>query len=475
MTSCKHLLAAIFGLLLTLNASAATLYVDLNSPDPTPPYSDILSAAHTIQDAVAASTNGDLILVMDGVYDTGAYDIYITPYNRYGLSRVSITNAVTVRSINGPAVTTIQGLQVGSTGNGPDAIRCAYLTNGAILSGFSLTGGATMSTGYCPKGGGVCCASATPIISNCVLRANTAAISAGGAYGGTLLNCLIISNTAGDGGGGAQDWVLTNCLLVGNSATRGGGAFGGYLYNCTVTANSATTYAGGTAGSGLFNSIVYFNTALSQPNYTEPLGLLALFYSCTTPLPLSGVGHFTNAPLFVSPAVGDYRLQANSPCINAGHNKYITNNLDLAQTLRISGGTVDVGAYEFQSPASLLSYVWAQNHGFPTDGSADLLDSDGDGAANYHECFSGTIGTNAASVLKLAAPVRDASGITLTWSGINRKVYYIERTTDLSASWGFEIIKSNWFCNWTGPVSWTDNQATGASPYFYRIGVHQDR
>ena len=55
--------------------------------------------------------------------------------------------------------------------------------------------------------------------------------------------------------------------------------------------------------SGLGNEVNYSDSSLS--------------YSCTTPLPPNGTGNFTKAPLFVSQAGGNLRLQSNSPCINA--------------------------------------------------------------------------------------------------------------------------------------------------------------
>jgi hypothetical protein len=104
-----------------------------------------------------------------------------------------------------------------------------------------------------------------------------------------------------------------------------------------------------------------------------------LNFSCTTPLPPTGVGNFTNPPLFVHWEEADLRLQSNSPCINAGRNMAFATTTDLDGNPRMVGGTVDVGAYEFQTPQSLLSYAWLQSYGLPVDGSADAVDSDGDG------------------------------------------------------------------------------------------------
>src|SRR2546423_11833035 len=119
-------------------------------------------------------------------------------------------------------------------------------------------------------------------------------------------------------------------------------------------------------------------------------------YCCTTPL-AAGTDNFTNAPLFVDVAAGNFHLQSNSPCINSGLNAYAPAGFDLEGDPRIAGGTVDVGAYEFHAPQSLLSYAWLQNYGLPTDGSADFLDSDGDGINNWGEWLCDTIPTNALS------------------------------------------------------------------------------
>jgi hypothetical protein len=49
----------------------------------------------------------------------------------------------------------------------------------------------------------------------------------------------------------------------------------------------------------------------------------------------------------VNLAGGNFRLQTNSPCINAGNNTYVSTAIDLDGDPRVVGDLVDVGAYEF--------------------------------------------------------------------------------------------------------------------------------
>ena len=266
----------------TADAPATLLYVDAGSANPNPPYADWSTAATNIQDAIDAASSGDLIWVTNGVYRFGGKAVASTLTNR-----VTLDKSLTVQSVNGPFVTSILG--AGAT-NGPSALRCAWLTDGAALIGFTLRAGATPASGNLitnESGGGVWCASSNALVSNCVITSNTAVQYGGGVYGGTLRNCWISSNgSISTEGGGACDAILNNCTVFSNSV------YGVYqaqraaiCINCILYSNQLANYSGGTFS-----------------------------YCCTTPLP-SGPGCFTNAPQLLA---DNRHLASSSPCRGAG-------------------------------------------------------------------------------------------------------------------------------------------------------------
>jgi len=438
----------------------ATHYVDLNSPSPSSPYTSWPTAATTIQEAVDAASAGDEILVTNGSYTAGGKAVGgIT-------NRVAIDKAVTVRSVHGPQFTLISGNGV------PGSVRCVYLANGARLSGFTLTNGLA-SAGIAPSGGGLWCETTNAIASNCVVVGNGAYYAGGGVSGGTLFNSIISSNftpVLGRGltglGGGAYNSILNNCLIMGNqSGTNGGGVFGGALNNCTVTSNAAPqgNFGGGVSDAvEVRNSIIYFNTPNNGSGYNNT-------YSCTTPDP-GGLGNITAAPLFLDLPGGNVRLQSNSPCINAGYNPYVITATDLDGSPRISGGTVDMGAYEFQGPAGLIGFhAWLAQYGLPTDGSADYTDSDADGMNNWQEWRASTNPTNAASLLRIVSLSPAGSNVMLTWQSVLGAGYSLETTTNLAATI-FSTLQTNLAGQQT-ITTFVDTNAAVNSRIFYRVRV----
>jgi hypothetical protein len=284
-----------------------------------------------------------------------------------------------------------------------------------------------------------------------------------------LINCTLAGNLASIGGGTARN-RLRNCILTYNSATSWGGAgFAAGFYNCTVSYNSATNAPGGAGECNVYNSIVYYNSAPNDPDqvscYTEN--------SCTTGGFCCGSGslrNITNPPLFVNLAGGNLRLQPNSPCINGGKNDYTSSLTDLDGNPRIKGGTVDMGAYEFQTPVSAISYAWLQNYGLPINGSTDNADPDRDGMNNWREWRADTVPTNASSALRMLSPTGDASGVAVSWQSVNTRAYWLGRSTNLAVQATFSIIGTN-LPGQAGTTSFMDSTAVGAGPFFYRVGV----
>lgn len=468
-------------ILLSVSSTVASVrYVNVNNAAPASPFDTWANAATTIQDAVDVSTNGDIVLVTNGVYKTGGCIVsnVVNSGTVTGTdsNRVAVTTPITVRSVNGPVQTVIVGRLSNSNS---DYMRCVFLTNNAILVGFTLTNGYSSSSG-----GGVWCCSTSSLVTNCIIWGNFAQSSSfsftpgGGASSGTLNNCEIIWNRARYWAGGAYQSTLNNCLLAYNHAAGGGGSDGGgavscVLNSCTVVSNVASVGGGGVENCTLNNCIVYHNTA-GFPSYGDNISSgdsSTLNYCCTLPKPTNGVGNITNEPAFVSLTTADFHLQAVSPCINAGINFYVVGSSDLDGNPRIMGGTVDMGAFEYQAQVTGTFSNWLQQYNLPTDGTADYADSDGTGMVNWQKWIAGLNPTNPASVLAMLTPAfTNSTGVTVSWQSVTNRIYYLQRSSDLTTQPAFFSTQSN-ILGQARTTSFTDASATNDIPYFYRIGV----
>lgn len=246
-----------------------------------------------------------------------------------------------------------------------------------------------------PRGGGGVEVNNVVRISNTTIADNTTSGGGGGllAVFGTayVTNSTISSNSAFRSGGGiALPYgivVLTNSTVSGNRVTNGEGGgistgtngSSGYLTvrNSTIVNNSAN-YAGGLTG-GLAssaivgNSIIANNVALTAPNiganFTSLGGNLVNDQN-------GGSGYVsTDLPDGTNPLIGalannggdtqTHALTAGSPAINAGLNALaldpdgnpLTTDQRGTGFPRISGASVDIGAFEVSSASGNLITV----------------------------------------------------------------------------------------------------------------------
>lgn len=325
-----------FWLIVSASAISATIYV----PDD---YA-------TIQEAVDAAAQWDLILVAEGTY-----------YENIDFK----TQEVVVQSIHGPENTVIDGGQNGSVVTFSDFVDAS-----AMLDGFTLTNGSgvydsNVTSQICgggiscfefasPRihnnvivgntaelGGGICCVQAIPEIKNNTVYGNDANTGGGiachTAMNIEVLDNIIHDNSAADFGGGMHFFlsqaVVTNNLVYENSAETGGGIDcqvngDALITNCTVTANTADLLGGGLHSSFsapvVKNCIFWDDDAPTDPEISINLGSLTITYSDVEG-GWADTGNIDADPLFLDAASRDYRLQQDpcqpgieNPCVDTG-------------------------------------------------------------------------------------------------------------------------------------------------------------
>ena len=121
-------------------------------------------------------------------------------------------------------------------------------------------------------------------------------------------------------------------------------------------------------------------------------------------------------------------------------------------------------------------HAWLASYGLPSDGSADYLDSDGDGMNNWQEYLAGTNPTNAGSVFKITSgQVISGAQFIVRWSSVSNRLYDVTRATNLATGAGaFVPLPSATNLAGTPPQNtWTDSVSPAAAPGFYRLKAHQ--
>ncbi len=316
-----------------------------------------------------------------------------------------------------------------ASGDWPDncggGILC--IDSNPVIMNCILTG--NMATA---DGGGICCEySDVPIIKNCLIMGNTAQFGGGicawrssssvtnctvknneGRYGAgvycgkkspTFSKCTITKNVyTGDripgdihGGGGfycyRTNLHITNCIISDNytSGVGGGIYFVGDLAitNCTISKNHSryggAIYVWTYSQASIINSILWGNQSEGQNEIHESSPSSSPVYLNHTNIAggWPGTGNKRTDPLFINAADGNYRLQQNSPCIDAGDNSVIeSNSTDLDGKPRIFNAIVDMGAHEFHPNTAPLADAGADQVVYVCEGSTAEVSLNGSGS-----------------------------------------------------------------------------------------------
>jgi hypothetical protein len=289
----------------------------------------------TIQSAINASVNGDVIVIHPGVYPQKV-DFIETRKTQ-----------LTLQSSNPDDWNTVAGTVVSGTGDNPVVTFTPENGPGIILKGITIRGG--VSSG---RGGGIAGNQTTAGIVQCIIEDNRALHGGGLAdCEGLIDRCIIRNNVATGWTGGivSVHGTITNCQIYGNTADVDAGVYSvdGQIRNCTVANNIASA----TSIGGIYNERGVMSNCIVWSNFPQQILLTNIpQYSCIEGWVGGGVGNMGDNPLFVDAAAGNYHLLSDSPCVDRGDPGFVpaADETDIDGQARVLGGRVDMGADEVQ-------------------------------------------------------------------------------------------------------------------------------
>jgi len=310
--------------------------------------------------------------ILEGFTLTGGFGTLLSDAKRYGGGMINLASSPTIRNCIFSGNQAGWGMTYGSGGgmcnidsSSPAIINCTFIEN--------------LARNWYPVGKLIDTENSTSVDSKFPENFLDETGAGGGMYNRNsspiLTNCKFIGNNAYYGAGMSNDAcnnppTMVNCLFTGNCAYYVGGGVYNYVSNSTFISctfsNNTVAYSDG--GCGIFNHMncntTVTNCILWGDLYEEIVDILSFSFVTYSNVQGSyqGEGNINTDPFFADPGHDNYRISYGSPCIDAGNNEAIpeeiTIDLDGNSRLVDDPATedtgygeppiVDMGAYEFQ-------------------------------------------------------------------------------------------------------------------------------
>lgn len=359
-------------------------------------------------------------------------------------------------------------------GNGRSVIRNAYsqgnlLTSSSVLDGFTITGNNVQVD---DEGAGIYNNFASPI----------------------LRNLRIINNRSTPRGGGMCNYnsspLLANVLFSGNRSNQGSVMENTnsnvILENVTISGNTIGNSIIRNTNSNLIyrNTLVYGN---KLPTLTNTSSSNEFYYSLVQGQTTNdGNGNINGNidPLFINSNSGNYNLSIVSPLVDAGNNALysgdINEDLDLNGNLRLSGSSIDIGAFENNGCSEVAIWngsSWSQT---PTINTKLIIQGHFILNSNLEGCslelVSGDMVVNSGRTLTIYNGVEVLGGtLTLKNQASLVQVNDVNNFGEIIVEKTTKPMDQSNYGYWSSPVEgWRLNELSPltASPYFYSWNVN---
>ena len=305
----------------------------------------------TIRAATTNAVAGEVIYVAPGDYGEAEGSRLQSKVE----TRVIVPEGVRLQADGAPYSAVIHGAAASAPedayGNGPDAVRCVYLSAGATLANFTLMDGHTPTNTYGIGSAVYAANNTTATVTDCLVTNNFC--YNGTLYSGNIVRCRVVSNRA----------IYTSC--IGNGG-RYYGCFFDKSYSeirplyvpvsidfCTLgpdlRVKSGSQIIGTATKTVMRNSVMMYGSIYLKSEANQKFYATNCVFTSVAPTFFTGQSNCVQMALASMKLSADGVPAADSPLNNWGDVALApdcVNETDLAGVPRVLNGGVDAGAFE---------------------------------------------------------------------------------------------------------------------------------